>query len=78
MLFRYRARNWPDTLSREERQRWDTYRKQRLTGKDAGSSITLDDFGRQLAQIMVDPALGEREKAILSQLADWPAAIGLR
>ena len=30
LLFRYRARNWPDTLSIDERTRWDEYRRQRL------------------------------------------------
>jgi exodeoxyribonuclease-1 len=31
MLFRYRARNWPRTLTDEERQDWDAYRLGRLT-----------------------------------------------
>ncbi len=32
LLFRYRARNWPDTLSIDERTRWDDYRRLRLRG----------------------------------------------
>ena len=31
LLFRYRARNWPETLSAEENQRWQQQRRQRLT-----------------------------------------------
>lgn len=77
MLFRYRARNWPTTLTQDERQRWDAYRCERLTRQGAGSSITLDEYRGQLARMMVDPALGERQRAILSELADWPAAIGI-
>jgi exodeoxyribonuclease-1 len=30
MLFRYRARNFPETLDAEERQRWELYRRSRL------------------------------------------------
>lgn len=30
LLFRYRARNWPQTLSFEEQERWNVYRRQRL------------------------------------------------
>lgn len=30
MLFRYRARNFPQTLSGEEQERWETFRQQRL------------------------------------------------
>ncbi|OLK15612.1 exonuclease I, partial [Xanthomonas oryzae pv. oryzae] len=30
LLFRYRARNWPQTLSFDEQERWNAYRRQRL------------------------------------------------
>lgn len=37
LLFRYRARNFPDTLTEEEMEQWEFYRYQRLTGGiDAG------------------------------------------
>ena len=32
MLFRYRARNFPDTLSADERERWNGYRQERWSG----------------------------------------------
>ncbi len=31
MLFRYRARNWPESLNQEEQMQWQQYRQQRLT-----------------------------------------------
>ena len=34
MLFRYRARNFLDTLSEDERQRWNSYRKERWCGSE--------------------------------------------
>ncbi len=77
LLFRYRARNWPQTLEPEERQRWEEFRRWRLTDPAADAGITLASFRRTLAELAVDTSLGERERGILSELADWPAAIGL-
>ena len=37
LLFRYRARNWPQSLSNDEQERWDDYRRRRL-GSDSGLS----------------------------------------
>ncbi len=72
MLFRYRARNWPETLSSDEKWRWDEFRRDRLTNPQADSGITMGDYRSRLARMMIDPDLGEREKAVLSELADWP------
>jgi exodeoxyribonuclease-1 len=74
MLFRYRARNWPHTLDPEERKRWDEYRMRRLSEEEMGG-ISLDQYREKLARMMVDPDLGERERNVLSQLADWPDSI---
>ncbi len=75
MLFRYRARNWPETLSADEKVRWDNFRKDRLINQQGSTGIVLDDYRSRLAQLMVDPELGERERTILSELADWPDQI---
>ena len=37
MLFRYRARNFPDTLSAEETERWQRFRRQRLAQPEVRS-----------------------------------------
>ena len=76
MLFRYRARNWPKSLSKEERIRWDEYRRKRLTAGDGTSSITLKEYQKKLAEKTV-AAGSDRERKILSELADWPAKITL-
>ncbi len=72
MLFRYRARNWPDTLSADEKGRWDEFRMDRLTNPRSDAGLTLDDYRSRLAQMMIDPDLGERGHVVLSELADWP------
>ncbi|HPT27802.1 MAG TPA: hypothetical protein PLZ95_15390, partial [Bryobacteraceae bacterium] len=41
LLFRYRARNWPATLSAAERERWDAYRRERLLAESGMSESTL-------------------------------------
>jgi exodeoxyribonuclease-1 len=74
MLFRYRARNWPETLSADERRQWDEFRRARLSDPDA-SGITLSGFRGELARAMVSSETSERDRVILSELADWPAAI---
>ncbi len=77
MLFRYRARNWPQTLSADEKMRWDEFRLDRLSNTQADAGITLDDYRSRLARMMIDPGLGERELVILSELADWPDEISV-
>ena len=51
MLFRYRARNYPQTLNADEQQRWDAFCVDRLTGRQAGAGILLDDYFRRLEEL---------------------------
>jgi len=54
MLFRYRARNYPDTLNTEEKQRWQTFCFNRLTGQQAGAGITFDAYFARLTALKAD------------------------
>jgi exodeoxyribonuclease-1 len=76
MLFRYRARNWPESLSQQERQRWDEFRVQRISSQELGG-ITLQEYRATISRMMVDPAMGEKERRVLSDLADWPEVIAV-
>ncbi len=51
MLFRYRARNYPETLSADEQLRWNDFCNNRLTGRQAGVSITLDAYFARLQEL---------------------------
>ena len=51
MLFRYRARNYPETLSPDEHLRWNELCQNRLSGRQAGASITLDVFFARLQEL---------------------------
>jgi exodeoxyribonuclease I len=70
LLFRYRARNWPDTLSPDERERWEHFRIERLTRPTALTTLTLADYFAQLASLRSDPSRGDK-LALLDQLQAW-------
>ncbi|RDS79910.1 exodeoxyribonuclease I [Dyella monticola] len=70
LLFRYRARNWPHTLTPEEHQRWDTFRVQRLTRPTPLTTLTLPDYFSKLAMLRNDPQ-AQNKLALLDQLQAW-------
>ena len=51
MLFRYRARNYPHTLTADEQLRWQTLCQQRLTGQVPGASITFEAYEARLQEL---------------------------
>ncbi|MGJ7514796.1 exodeoxyribonuclease I [Pseudomonas baetica] len=53
LLFRYRARNFPDTLSFEEQERWRLFCQKRLSDLEWGAPNTLDSFVETAAQLML-------------------------
>lgn len=75
LLFRYRARNYPHTLSAEERQRWQQYRRERLTNPEGGGSITLQQFNERLQALAENPELTEQKMQILEDLAEYGAML---
>nr|WP_087146372.1 exodeoxyribonuclease I [Crenothrix polyspora] len=48
MLFRYRARNYPETLNANEQQHWRNFCRARLTGDLSGVSMTFTDYFTRL------------------------------
>ncbi|MCB1800762.1 MAG: exodeoxyribonuclease I [Gammaproteobacteria bacterium] len=77
LLFRYRARNWPETLSHDERLRWQEFRMARLTEPGMGGSIVLDDYRRLLSRMAIDMSLTTAQRAVVDALIDWPQELGL-
>ena len=75
MLFRYRARNYPDCLTADEQQQWEEYRYQRLTDPEAGASIAMEDFLEIIHTRLEDTELSERDRGILEQLLDYSDAL---
>ncbi|WP_374011750.1 exodeoxyribonuclease I [Pseudoxanthomonas koreensis] len=71
LLFRYRARNWPDTLAPTERERWDDYRRHRL-GDDSGlSEYGLSGYFAEIAALRASHAGDGGKQVLLDQLEQW-------
>ncbi|MEH6493127.1 exodeoxyribonuclease I [Halopseudomonas sp.] len=52
MLFRYRARNFADSLSEQERGQWQQFCHDRLTGIEPGAPITYSDFMQSIETLL--------------------------
>lgn len=66
MLFRFRARNYPDTLSSEEQARWEGYRWERMNDA-AVAGFTLKDFAREIERLN-QATLSDRDRQVLEEL----------
>ncbi|MDH3354041.1 MAG: exodeoxyribonuclease I [Chromatiales bacterium] len=51
LLFRYRARNWPETLSESEQSRWDEYRRERLYQSTNERELTFNAYFEKIQQL---------------------------
>ena len=71
LLFRYRARNWPGTLSEDEAERWEAYRLKRLEDPRGGGSITLEQYGEQIASLREQRPDDEQAQQLLDVLEAW-------
>jgi exodeoxyribonuclease-1 len=74
LLLRLRARNWPETLTRAERDRWETHRRRLLTDPKGGG-LTLDAYRQTLARLTVANTGDPARLAILSDLVAWAEQI---
>ncbi|TQV72131.1 exodeoxyribonuclease I [Aliikangiella marina] len=71
MLFRYRARNAPETLSSAEKNRWQVFRHENFFDEKAGSALLYKDFLATLEQLQKnnnnDPLILKRVKEYADQ-----------
>lgn len=72
LLFRYRARNWPDTLSTDERSHWDEYRRERLVESKDERGITFEQYFESINALKEEPA---NDRATLEALEDYGRAL---
>jgi len=75
LLFRYRARNWPDSLLPAERDRWNAYRRQRLQVDSGLSELSLAQFDAQVAELRLVHAGDGGKQVLLDHLQDWGRGI---
>ncbi len=70
LLFRYRARNWPETLSLDEQARWQAFCRDRLTRPTPLTNLTLDDYFARIAELR-GGELPQEKLAVLDHLQAW-------
>jgi len=74
LLFRYRARNWPESLDPEQVERWRDVCRQRLLDVKAGG-MTLEAYQAYLRELQAQRADDPRAAAILRDLQAWGARL---
>ena len=77
MLFRYRARNYPDTLSMEEARAWDQDRKTRLLETTDPAYFTLNDFRIAMRELREQKRSEPDAMRILDKLDAWLIETGI-
>ncbi|MBF8222603.1 exodeoxyribonuclease I [Halomonas sp. 328] len=73
MLFRYRARSYPETLTSEEQAQWEAYRWNRMNDARLGG-LTLQGFAREIERLN-QVSLDDRQRQILEELVMHVEAI---
>lgn len=71
MLFRYRARNYPETLTEAEQQRWESFRRSRINDEDHLIGFGLEQFYHSLEDLRGKETLKEGELRILDELEQY-------
>ena len=76
LLFRYRARNFPATLSSEDAERWEAHRIGRLFEGEGGSR-TIDQFFADIDTLGANASErgDDRAEGLLAELYDYAEAI---
>lgn len=67
LLLRYRARNFPETLSAEEAEHWRLFCQQRLTEAASGAPLTLASYWAEWAELTV----AEQQSELMQQWAAY-------
>ena len=75
MLFRYRARNWPETLTDAEKGRWHRERLERLHDDDVVDRLSVNRFRRELEQARSERTGDAKSQRILDEVEAWAGQV---
>lgn len=70
MLFRYRARNYPQTLTDEEKQDWQVFRRYRLLGENNGG-LNWDAYRTTIRNLRQSGSITSAQSEILDALENY-------
>ena len=73
LLFRYRARNFPETLNAAEQLQWQAHRADRLCPAEGRGTLGLHAFAERIAAL--EATVDERGRALLVQLRAYAEGI---
>jgi exodeoxyribonuclease-1 len=76
LLFRYRARNFADTLTVDEQHRWQAFCRKRLSDPASGAPNTLQSFTEALVTSSVSASA--EQLAVLGQWQDYAQQLKVR
>lgn len=70
MLFRYRARNYPETLTADEQAQWLEHCRARLIDGES-NHLNFSSFYAELEQLKTDIELDEQKIRLLDQMENF-------
>jgi exodeoxyribonuclease-1 len=70
LLFSYRARYFPDSLSETEQQTWFESCRWRLTNEQSGY-LSMEKNNHEIAQLLADTSLSDQKREVLFALQGW-------
>lgn len=70
MLFRYRARNWPESLTTDEKEHWQQYCQQRLMDDSNEKILTLSRYFDEIENSR-NGQLTEQQQQVLDKLVSY-------
>ena len=71
MLFRYRARNWPETLNDTEKQDWQEFRQHRLLDDEDDHAFTQAACLQRIDELLAEHSADTRQIDVLQQLRKY-------
>ncbi len=71
MLFRFRARNYPETFNDNEKSAWDAFRHQRLAISNGEPGFTYDDFKQSVLDVRRRENLDVEDIKILDEIDQY-------
>lgn len=71
MLFRYRARNYPESLTAEEMKNWQEFCFQHLTDPKFDASICMDQYLQEIEQLKAREDLSAQQRKVLDSLLEY-------
>lgn len=71
LLFNYRARYYPDSLSLDEHEAWQEHMQRRLVDGSEGNGVSFQVFFARIEQLRAEQTLSSADAALLDRLQAW-------